>query len=238
MLKTIFAAAALAMPMLGACAEQVPAPGAEAPQDLATLMRTCVPNVHPTTMGAIIRQESMGYQYALSDSGPAGLPWSQRKSMVRSFYPATLEEAVRIAKELIAAGHLVGLGLTQVDARHLPRMGLTVEEVLRPCPNLKAGGQVLTDFYVRAVREYGPGERALVAAISAYNTGSFVNGIDNGYVGMVYAGSRLKLPELRVGARTKSASSGTAAASRGVVTAPRRNLYLEAKFSTLEVETF
>ncbi len=44
--------------------------------DLHALMAKCIPEVHPTTIGAIVRAESTGYMYILADDGPGHLPWS------------------------------------------------------------------------------------------------------------------------------------------------------------------
>lgn len=165
---------------------------------METLLAQCVPSVHPSTMGAIIRTESRGNAYALSDDGPSHLPWRLRKTMLRSFNPASFEEAVRITNGLVRDGHIVGLGLAQVNSRNLAKMGLTVEQALDPCTNLNAGGQILTKFYLQALRKYGNADKALIAAISAYNTGDFVAGIENGYVGKVVRAG-YTVPSLRVG---------------------------------------
>ncbi len=152
----------------------------------SALIARCAPTVHPETMSAVISAESRGNQFAIADAGPVALPWSQRKTMVRSFYMGTLDESVAKATELIAAGHTVSLGLAQVNDRNLARYGLTVRDVFDPCTNVSVGGKILTDFYVRAVAKFGANQRALHAAISAYNSGDWVRGAKDGYVTTVY----------------------------------------------------
>lgn len=206
--------------------------------EMETLLTECVPTVHPSTMGAIIRTESRGNAYALSDDGPSHLPWRVRKTMLRSFNPSTREEAIRITNRLIKDGHIVGLGLAQVNSRNLAKLGLTVEQALDPCTNLNAGGQILTKFYLRAFRKYGNPDKALIAAISAYNTGDFVAGIENGYVGKVVRAG-YTVPPLRVG-RANSNAPKTASRNEGTK-APRparqtaRDILNEAKNSPINI---
>lgn len=154
--------------------------------NLDELIARCAPTVHPETMSALLSAESRGYQYAIADAGPVKLPWSQRKSMVRSYYMGSLPEAVAKAKELIANGHTVSLGLSQVNDRNLPRLGLTLDSIFDPCTNIGAGGRIMTDFYERAKARFGDGERALRAALSAYNSGDWLRGEKDGYVDLVY----------------------------------------------------
>lgn len=156
--------------------------------DLSALMRTCSPTVHPETMARIVHVESRGRQFAIADAGPEGLPWSIRKHLVRSHFPATKAAAEVLARRLVDAGHVVSIGLTQVSSRNLPRLGMSIADALDPCINLQLGGRILTEFYVAALPRHGGNrQKALVAAISAYNTGDYAAGVVNGYVGQVLA---------------------------------------------------
>lgn len=154
--------------------------------ELSGLISRCAPTVHPETMAALISAESRGHQYALADAGPLNLPWAQRKHLVRSYYFSSLDEAVEMAEGLIARGHTVSLGLTQVNDRNLAGLGVSIREVFDPCVNLSAGGKIVTEFYGKAVRQFGPGPRALRAAISAYNSGDWSRGERDGYVSLVF----------------------------------------------------
>lgn len=188
----LIAAGAL-FPLAGFCA----AAGAPAGVDpaLAALITRCAPSVAPGTMSAVISAESRGNIYAIADAGPVRLPWSQRKHLVRSFNMGSLREAVAKAHELLSQGHTVSLGLTQVNDRNLPSLGLNLEQVFEPCTNIAAGARILTGFYQSASRKFGPGPRALHAALSAYNSGDFTRGARDGYVHLVYkqAGRSLTL---------------------------------------------
>lgn len=188
--------------LLGFGVAHAAAPAAEAisPSDgdspsLTALIERCAPTVHPETMSAVISAESRGHQFAIADAGPVKMPWSERKYLVQSHYMGSLDEAEAKATALIANGRTVSLGLAQINDRNLSRLGLSVRDAFEPCANLSAGGKILTEFYLRAAKEFGPGEKALRAAISAYNSGDWIRGEKEGYVDLVYqqAGKPLKL---------------------------------------------
>lgn len=211
--------------------------------ELSDLLSKCAPNVHPVTMGALVRHESGGNPYAILDNGDWSLPRSER--VLRSFRPQSLAEAVTVAKELIAAGHVIDMGLGQVNNRNLKRLGLTVEQIFDPCTNLQASQTILSNNYSTAVKRYGPGDQALYAALSAYNTGNFTDGFANGYVRKVLQASSLNVPELRVLPASFERSRLAILADGGSRTkalrprpVSRKNQLLEAKLATIEVETF
>lgn len=178
---------------------------------LSELIARCAPTVHPETMAAVISAESRGHQFAIADAGPVHLPWSQRKSMVRSHYPNTMEEAVAIAQNLISRGHTVSLGVAQVNDRNLARMGVSVKDMFDPCTNVSVGGKILTDFYERAVKKFGTGPGTLQAALSAYNSGDWTRGARDGYVNLIYnqVGRPLTLRSQRVVPKLSGTSAST-----------------------------
>lgn len=169
--------------------------------EFAELIQRCAPTVHPETMAAVISAESRGHQFAIADAGPVKMPWAQRKLLVRSYYMGSLDSAVAKATELIAGGHTVSLGLAQVNDRNLAKLGLSVRAVFDPCTNVAAGGYILTQFYQKAAQRFGPGAHALQASISAYNSGDWVRGARDGYVGLVYrqVGRPLAMQSVAVG---------------------------------------
>ena len=143
---------------------------------LATLLATCAPQVHPATMGAIISVESKGDALALHVNGLEAQP------------ERALDEsgAALVARRFIAKGFSVDIGLSQLNSKNLPRLGLTPEQAFDQCINVAAGALILEEGYDRGVAEHGEGQRALQAALSAYNTGSTTRGLRNGYVARVY----------------------------------------------------
>ncbi|MFD2274733.1 transglycosylase SLT domain-containing protein [Undibacterium arcticum] len=122
--------------------------------DMDALMQRCAPQVHPKTLSAIVHTESRGRAFVISDDGPMGLPWAERKLMLRSYDPSTKDEAANLVESLTAQGHMVGIGLTQLSSRHLKRFGISVQTALEPCDNLRMGAQVLTEFYAEALKKY------------------------------------------------------------------------------------
>lgn len=169
--------------------------------DMDSLLRRCAPEVHPVTMGAIVRQESGGNYLVIGDDGDFSLPRAQR--VQQSIYPVSLTDAVRIAADLDSKGHVFGVGLGQVTNRNLKRMGVSVSEAFDPCRNLQLSRDILLGNYQDAEKQYGSGQGALLAAISKYNTGSFVNGHRNGYVAKVVGSGRYAVPELKGGGEAR-----------------------------------
>jgi type IV secretion system protein VirB1 len=145
---------------------------------IAAALLACAANIAPVTLEAVIEVESRGDALALHVNGQATQPHR----------PADAREAAVLARNYIAQGYSVDLGLMQVNSRNLPALGYAVEEVLNdPCTNIRAGAAVLTADYAAAVRVHGEGQAALQAALSAYNTGDFNRGFANGYVARYYA---------------------------------------------------
>jgi type IV secretion system protein VirB1 len=140
------------------------------------MMQHCAPTVAPATMAAIIQVESGGNPLALGINGP--LPIKP--------HPHTVADAARLARYSIHLGYSVDLGLMQINSRNLKGLGLSIEAALEPCRNLQAGSQILERGYAGAVKRYGHGQTALKAALSAYNTGNYERGFQNGYVAKYY----------------------------------------------------
>ena len=132
--------------------------------------------VSPQTLMAIVRTESTFKPWSIGVNGGARL----KKQ------PATKEEAISTARDLISRGYNIDMGLGQINSANLQKLGLSVENVFDPCTNLAAAGTILHGNYLNA-RQNGQSQGlALRSAISAYNTGSFTCGISNGYVQRVF----------------------------------------------------
>jgi type IV secretion system protein VirB1 len=140
------------------------------------LMMVCAPHVAPQTIQAIIQVESGGNPLAIGINGPFKL--SRR--------PVDARDAARLAKVYIKAGYSVDLGLMQVNSRNLKGLGYSVEQMFDPCLNMQAGARILQRGYQGATKRYGKGQKALRAALSAYNTGNYEEGFQNGYVAKYY----------------------------------------------------
>ena len=135
--------------------------------DLLTLIATCAPMVAPTTMKALVLEESRGHPYAIHDG-----------KTHRALFPGTKAEAIAAARGLIDGGSRIDAGLAQINSANWQSLGLTPETVFDPCTNLRAGERVILDGYISA-------PYTVDAAISRYNTGDSTRGVSNGYVGRV-----------------------------------------------------
>ena len=142
------------------------------------MIEHCAPSVAPATLLQVIRTESGGDRYALNVNG------------LGRFRSSSVLAARRKAEVAIALGYSVDIGLMQINSQHLRRFHLTVAQAFEPCTNLKIGAMLLTASYIDAARIFGPGQGALQHALSAYNTGNFERGLDNGYVAQYYIARR------------------------------------------------
>jgi len=148
------------------------------------LIAMCAPDVAPQTIQEIIRVESGGDPLAINVNRLPGQQTAPRPPRA-----ATAEQAAHIALGYIDAGYTVDMGLMQINSANLSWLGIELDElaiIFNPCANIAAGAAILTKFYERAAREFGAGQSALKAALSAYNTGNFSNGFSNGYVARYY----------------------------------------------------
>lgn len=143
--------------------------------DLALIL-ACAPNVHPTTIEAIIKVESEGKPLGLNANYKNGVAYPLPKEI------KSRHEAVKWAKSAIKAGHSVDLGYMQVNSRNLEWLGYTIEDMFEPCKNLAAGARIYTAAYVAARKMYKNEQTALWVALSIYNTGNPRDGFHNGYV--------------------------------------------------------
>jgi soluble lytic murein transglycosylase-like protein len=111
-------------------------------------------------MTAIVRVESGGNPLAIGDN-----------TARRSYYPHDRAAAERLARRLLNAGHLLDLGIAQIDSINLVGFGVTTHAIFDPCINLSIGAKILSDDYVFAARRYRDAQVALRHAIGMYNTG-------------------------------------------------------------------
>jgi len=151
------------------------------------MLAACAPNVAPETLNAIIKVESGGNPLALHVNGTDQQPPPARD-------PA---EAARVAESYVGQGYSVDVGLMQVNTRNLAATGHSIQQALDPCTNILHGSTILSGDYARAARTRGDDPYALLAALSAYNTGDFHRGFDNGYVAQVVSGHESTGPRRR-----------------------------------------
>lgn len=155
--------------------------------DFATLAHECAPAVHITTLTAVVRHESGFDPLAIGiNSNPP-----------RTLRPKTRQDATAQARQLIARGVNFDAGYGQINVRNWDRLGLTPETIFDPCVNLNAAQRLLVDCYQHAVKVHPPGQPALYATFSCYNTGNLSKGFQNGYVANVLAAGGVRIPALK-----------------------------------------
>lgn len=161
------------------------------------LLATCAPNVAPYTLQEIIRVESSFNPIAVNVN--VRKVNGKRISFRSPIKIRTKDDAIKVSKMAINAGHSVDMGYTQINSTNLKSLGYSVDDMFNdPCKNIKAGAKVLTAFYSKAAKQYPDEQVALRAALSAYNTGNFKNGFTNGYVARyVQSGSTIRIPDYR-----------------------------------------
>jgi len=157
------------------------------PIQFKELAAQCAPWIHPTTLSAVVLQESRANPLAIGVNG--------RYKLKRQ--PRDKAEAIATARWLADNGHNFDAGLGQINVRNMRWLGLGYADLFDPCANLRGAGLVLSDCYSRASRSYGGGQKALMAALSCYNTGDFGRGLRNGYVGKVASRVGVSVPELK-----------------------------------------
>lgn len=89
-------------------------------------------------------------------------------------------------------------GLMQINGRNVERFGLTVQQIMDPCTNIRVGGLILAANYAEASKIWHDPQEALRRALAAYNTGSFYKGAS--YVARYYgkwSDVQISIPEIR-----------------------------------------
>lgn len=168
-------------PAIAAVAQdQVQTPG----MTIERLVATCAPEVHPNTMLKILKHESGLERYII------GVNETPR----RVFRFDNAAAAATKARELIAQGKSIDMGLGQINSVNLPGLKMTPEQVFEPCENIKASAYLIAEAYTRTSARF-QGHAALDQALSIYNTGRVDRGIANGYVSRVRA-TRYVVPAL------------------------------------------
>lgn len=192
---TTFIAATLTIAL--ATIPSSPAKAASMPS-VAALAQQCAPNVSPLTMASVVARESAARRLAINVNGNYRLPRQ----------PTNKDEAAATVDWLEAHDFNFDVGIAQINSGNFSHLGVSARELLDPCTNLKAAAVVLSDCYARAIKAGGEGQKALLHALSCYNTGSQTRGFTNGYVSQVVAQARvLQIPALL--SDSGSAASGT-----------------------------
>lgn len=120
---------------------------------------TCGPQVHPVTLQAVAVVESGVQPWAI------GTPHG-------AVFPRTRVEAERVLARALRTEPSVDIGLLQINSQWLPRLRIEPASLLDPCTNVHVGAAILAANFLKASRPGRSHLAALVAALSAYHSGS------------------------------------------------------------------
>ncbi len=137
-------------------------------------------HVAPITMKAIVKTESRGNIWAIGLNRGYHLRYS----------PKSLAQAISWVEYLERYNYDFDIGLGQVNIRNVHKYGYKARDILDPCTNLKVASYILQQNYKEALNNVHNSKQALYMAISAYNSGNYHTGFNNGYVFKVIDNAR------------------------------------------------
>lgn len=132
---------------------------------IADFYAACGPWVHADTLRAVAIVESAGNPWAI------GTPHG-------AVFPRTRAEAERVLGRALRTEPSVDIGLLQINSQWLPRLQIAPTSLLDPCINVRVGAAILAANFVAASRPGRSHLQALVAALSAYHSGSETAAVD------------------------------------------------------------
>lgn len=145
----------------------------------------CAASTASDTVLAVAQTESALHPYAISLNYPAasatraGYP-GHRLTLARQ--PRDKQEALRWMSWFAHRGYTVSVGLMQVNIENAVLFALSPSDLFEPCVNVAVGTTLLRQLYNRAFALYRTHDRAMLAALAAYNSGSFKPGVSADYV--------------------------------------------------------
>ena len=131
---------------------------------LTTLAATCAPGIDVKDLTALAQTESRFDTLAIGDNTDR-----------RSYSPPTEADAATLVRKLLAEGHSLDVGLTQINTDNFQWLRLTPETAFDPCESLRAAKAHLQSF-------------------SVYNTGDKRRGFRNGYVQRILDARTVRTP--------------------------------------------
>jgi type IV secretion system protein VirB1 len=155
--------------------------------DITPYIQRCATQVAPSTMRAIVKTESNNNPWAI------GLNHGKKLK----YQPMSLTQAKSWVSYLEKAGYDFDVGLAQVNIRNIHKSGYSIIDMLDPCFNLYVASDILRKNYKSALQTTNNSQEALYKALSAYNTGNYHSGFNNGYVQrVVNNANNTDLPEI------------------------------------------
>ncbi|HHW1937423.1 TPA: lytic transglycosylase domain-containing protein [Pseudomonas aeruginosa] len=135
------------------------------PMRFSELASKCAPTVHPSTLKALIGNESTFNPYAI---GVVGTHLKRQ--------PQSLNEAIATAEQLEREGKRYAMGLGQLLVTNMRAKGMDYNAVFEPCRNLQAISDLLVEYYKQALTTSSDKQEALLKAFSMYYSGNELRG--------------------------------------------------------------
>ncbi len=130
---------------------------------LSTAIASCAPaGSDRALLQKIIMHESGGNEFAVDDN-----------TTRRSYFPKDRASAQALLVQL--RGDNIDAGLTQLNERNWPALGVTEANVFDRCTNIQGGARVFAYFYNLAIRE----------GLAGYNTGDIYSAVGARYADLV-----------------------------------------------------
>lgn len=132
----------------------------------------CSIGVALSTMRAIIKTESRGNPFAIGINGRLYL----------KYQPKNYRQAYVWLEYLEKYHYNIDIGIAQINIKNVHKYGYKAVDMLDPCANIKLANIILLKSFKKLKQDNIPDNKALFMTISAYNTGSYQLGFQNGYV--------------------------------------------------------
>lgn len=118
-----------------------------------------------------------------SNANPIAININTLKGMKRYSYkiPTNEIEAASIVSDAVSKGYTVDIGYMQVNTTNLKSLGYNIKDMFDPCKNIAAGTRIYKNFHTNAKNKFNTVD-VTKYALSAYNTGNYLSGLNNGYV--------------------------------------------------------
>jgi type IV secretion system protein VirB1 len=139
---------------------------------LDVIILKCSHNVAPSTMRAIIKTESRGNPLAIGINGRIHL----------SYQAKNYQQAYRWVLYLENNHYNIDIGIAQINIKNVRKYGYKGTDMLDPCLNIKVANFILLDNFKKLQKYNLSVKDSLFMTISAYNTGNYKSGFNNGYV--------------------------------------------------------
>ncbi len=117
---------------------------------LGAYLAACAPNSDPRFFASIVSIEATNPTLGAPDTNAIDDDTTRT-----SYYPQSREAAIELATSLLARGHVLDLGVAQVNDGNLSGLGHTVADAFDPCTDLQMGEKILVSGWNTALAHYG-----------------------------------------------------------------------------------